>query len=98
MSRRKTRLADAMAYLGEFTGKRARVVFSSDSKLTGRIGTIVQESRNVFKLLLLDNRQISIQKRGCVVEIITGNKPSLVDGRRLLFSSDMRTKRFKVKI
>ncbi len=86
------------ALLKEFTGKEIRITFSADQKLCNLKGTIVSETRNVFKVLLHHNRKIiTVPKKGIVFEMRLDKEPKEIKGNEITFDPVMRTKRIRVK-
>lgn len=81
------------ACLREFTGKEARVLFCSDSKLSGLVCTIEKESRNVLTARKKGGATIGILKKTAIFEIAFPEGKSAVRGNDIIFLPEQRTKR-----
>ncbi|MCX8166605.1 MAG: ribonuclease P protein subunit [Candidatus Micrarchaeota archaeon] len=82
------------ACMREFTGKRVKVLFSTDSKLVGKEYLVVKETKN--SLVVLDDRRHTrrLIKESNIIQFDFQDNLGIVDGRKILFSPEQRTKRY----
>ncbi|UCE37794.1 MAG: ribonuclease P protein subunit [Thermoplasmata archaeon] len=78
----------------EFIGLYAQIIDSSDKGCIGLSGTIVDETKNTFKLKTADTEK-TIQKYGTVLSMKIGCDEVAVDASKLRFRPEDRIKKIK---
>ncbi len=79
--------------MGEFIGKRLKVLKSPVESFRGKQGKIVDETKNTF-VIEADNQEKTIPKKGSVFEI-GGEK---IHGDDIMFRAEERPKKLRRKI
>jgi len=78
----------------ELIGLRVEIVESRDLTLVGRKGYVVDESRNMFKILSENGKKISVFKGAAKFHFILPDGSSVyVDGSKLICRPEERVKR-----
>jgi len=98
-SRKKHEISTGNLIRHEVIGLRVTIVDSLNDKFIGFSGTLIDESRNMFKLRCEDNVVRMIPKEVCIFKFELPNGDSLmVDGRILSGRGEERIKMKKRKV
>lgn len=98
-SKKKHKISASNLIRHELIGLRVKVVDSLNDKFIGISGTIIDESRNMFKIKCEDNVIRMVPKEACIFEfeLPKGNKVR-VDGRMLNGRPEERIKMKRRKV
>ncbi len=77
---------------GELIGKEVRIKDCKDPSWVGRMGKIVDETKNTFKIEI-DGKEKVIAKDIAVFEFRVGNETYEIEGTRLKFRPEERIKK-----
>ncbi|MEM3373232.1 MAG: ribonuclease P protein subunit [Candidatus Anstonellales archaeon] len=81
------------ACMREFTGKFIEILFSTDAKIVGKRSLVLKEKRNSF-IVRDKERDLLLPKANMIFKIKFNDCESIIDGRKILFSPEQRTKRY----
>ena len=78
-------------FVHEMIGLNAKVVQSTDSKKKGINGKVIDETKNTF---VIENNGVEkiVPKIEAMFEFIIGNERMIVDGKRIIYKPEQRTK------
>lgn len=80
----------------EFIGQRIRIISSYDKRWNGISATIVDETKNTFRIEQ-DGKERVLQKKGTVFTIKIGNEELQIDASYITFRPEDRIKKARRK-
>lgn len=81
------------ACMREFTGKFIEVLFSTDAKVVGKSYLVMEEKKNSF-VVRDKERDLLLPKANMIFKVKFKDCESIINGKKILFSSEQRTKRY----
>ena len=88
----KSKFTDAEAVMGELIGLKVTIKKSSQSRLAGISGTIIDETLKMF-VIGTGEKELKIPKKDCVFEFVVSGKKIGVDGKKLAYRPEDRIKK-----